>query len=261
MKSKHLFFAILALQLAAPSYASIVCEARSGVATAALVELYTSEGCSSCPPADLALSKLRARLAPDAVLVPLALHVSYWNQIGWTDVFAQKAFDARQRDLLKNKRQHVVYTPQFFVNGSELRHWDGALPAAIARINAKPAPLTITIKSSLDANNTLLLEAQASAPDPATRGQLYVAVSESGLTSQVLRGENGGRTLKHDATARLLLGPIALVRGNASLRQQVSLPAGWRRDRLEALALVQDPGDASILQALSTAQCSNGRVL
>lgn len=242
--------------IASAAYAGSACEVNSGTGTAALVELYTSEGCSSCPPADRQLSALRAQLPANAAVVPLALHVSYWDQIGWKDPYAQALFDARQSALLEKRRRKVVYTPQFFVNGDELRDWSASLPAEIRRINAIPAPLTITLSSMPQAAPaTVLLQADARAHDGKTGGALYLALTESGLVSHVLRGENGGATLRHDDTARLWFGPVALVQGKASLRQQVTLPPGWRADRLQAVAFVQDATDAHILQAVSGAVC------
>ncbi|WP_426110341.1 DUF1223 domain-containing protein [Massilia sp. PWRC2] len=237
--------------------AGAVCEATSGRATAALVELYISEGCSSCPPADLQLRTLRRQLDANAVLVPLALHVSYWDQIGWKDVFAQARFDARQHALLTMGRRQVAYTPQFFVNGKEVREWRAALPAEIRRTNARPAPLTIQLQTSTAAA-TLLLDATVRATVSTTAapaaGALYLAVSESGLLSPVRRGENSGVTLQHDDTVRLWLGPFALEQGHLRVHQQVPLPAAWRRDRLQAVAFVQG-ADGRIVQAVSTAQC------
>lgn len=246
---------------AAPASYAGGCEVKSGPATAALVELYTSEGCSSCPPADRQLSNLRRQLDADAIMVPLALHVSYWDRIGWKDVFAQRIFDARQSALLEKRRNKFAYTPQFFVNGDELRNWSTALPSEIRRINATPAPVTIRLKSSA-ANPapatapgaTLLLEADVSAADPRTAGALYLALSESGLVTHVLRGENGGATLRHDDTVRLWLGPFPLAQGTARVRQEISMPAAWRSDRVQTVAFVQS-ADARILQAVSTAQC------
>lgn len=265
MKSIAILSLGTALCAASASYASDSCEVKSGPSTAALVELYTSEGCSSCPPADRQLSNLRGQLAANAVLVPLALHVSYWDQIGWKDPFAQKKFDERQTQLLEKRRNKVLYTPQFFVNGEELRNWGNALPAEIRRTNAKKAPLTITLKSRLSngqpnlpeatAGSTLTLEAHVSATDPGTDGALYLVLSESGLVSQVLRGENRGSTLKHDDVARLWLGPFPLVQGTANVRQVLSLPATWQREYLQALAFVRSSDDARVLQAVSTAQC------
>ena len=236
------------------SYAANSCAVKSGPATAALVELYTSEGCSSCPPADRQLNRLPRTLDRGAVVVPLALHVTYWDRIGWKDVFAQKGFDARQAQLLASARHKFAYTPQFFVNGRELRDWSDNLPAAVRRTNAILAPLTITLKTSATDAGALLLEAAVSAPGQRTAGDLYVALSESALVSKVLSGENQGATLRHDATARLWLGPFALTGGSAHMRQQVALPAGWQRERLQAVAFVQAP-DARILQAVITAQC------
>lgn len=249
-----------ALSIASATAGGAVCSASSGRATAALVELYTSEGCSSCPPADQQLRTLRSRLDAGAVVVPLALHVSYWDRIGWKDSFAQTIFDARQSALLDKRASKVVYTPQFFINGDEVRNWRTALPATIRKINATPAPLTIRLQSSSVAATaaapaTLLLEADVAAGDPRTAGALYLAVSESGLVSPVLRGENAGATLRHDDTVRLWLGPFLLAQGQAHVRRQLSLPAGWRSDRLQAVALVQDAADARILQAVSTAAC------
>lgn len=93
-----------------PATAFATCDARSGPKTAALVELYTSEGCSSCPPADRQLSRLRQALDPAAEFVPLALHVGYWDYIGWKDPYAQAAFGARQSWLVHANRQKTVYT-------------------------------------------------------------------------------------------------------------------------------------------------------
>lgn len=251
-----------ALLVPAAPHAGGACEVRSGAATAALVELYTSEGCSSCPPADRQLSALRRQLDANAVVVPLALHVTYWDRIGWKDVFAQKTFDERQRQLLEGRRHKIVYTPQFFVNGDELRDWGARLPAAIRRINAVPAPLAIRLKSTsgtapskAGGGPTLLLEADVSATDARTAGALYMAIAESGLVSDVARGENRGAMLRHDHTARLWLGPFPLAHGKARVHQVVSLPAAWNSERVHAVAFVQGAADGRILQAVSTGEC------
>ena len=106
---------IAGLLVGCPAASMADCDARSGAQTAALVELYTSEGCSSCPPADRQLSMLRESLAADANFVPLALHVDYWDYIGWKDSYARTAFGERQQWLVNLHRQTSMYTPQFFV--------------------------------------------------------------------------------------------------------------------------------------------------
>lgn len=240
-----------------PAFAAAVCEVQSGPTTAALVELYTSEGCSSCPPADQELHALRSQLPASAVAVPVGLHVTYWDGLGWRDPYAQSAFDARQRALLGEDRWRVAYTPQFFVNGDELRDWRSQLTAAIGRINASPAAASIVLRTApiTNAGGDLRLDVQARLADPRAVGDLYVAITESGLSSQVKRGENDGVTLHHDDTARFWLGPIALKQGQIELHRNLSLPPQWRRDGLQALAFVQDEG-AHVLQAVDTAACA-----
>lgn len=241
---------------ALPSHAGNTCEVKSGATTAALVELYTSEGCSSCPPADRQLSRLRDEVGPNANLVPLSMHVTYWDAIGWKDVFAKRTFDERQRTLLVGKKNQVVYTPQFFVNGNELRAWHDNLPDTIRRINARPAPVGITLKTTSRADGTIVLDASATAGDAKKiDGDLYVAISENALTSNVLRGENSGVTLHHDHTVRLWYGPVRLTDGKASFHQEVQVPPGWNRRNLQAVAFVQAPDDGTVLQAVSTPQC------
>lgn len=246
----------------APAYAQLAagqrCAVHSGPQTAALVELYSSEGCSSCPPADRRLNALRLEAGASSLVVPLALHVTYWDQIGWKDPLAQPQFDARQAELLRHQPRHVAYTPQFFVGGTELRGWEAQLPQAIRRINATTAPVAISLSATPGPEGQLLLEADASAPDAQTGGELYVAISESGLVSTVLRGENRGVTLHHDAAVRLWLGPVALAQGRARLRREVKLPASWRPEQLQVVAFVQGADSSAILQAVSTAQCAKG---
>jgi hypothetical protein len=250
--------ALLAAVLSAPpARASDACQVQSGPATAALVELYTSEGCSSCPPADSQLRALRSQLPAGAAVVPVGLHVTYWDGLGWRDPFAQPAFDARQRALLDQRGLRVAYTPQFFVNGDELRDWKDVLTATIRRVNAKPATASITLKTAPITNpgGGLRLDVQAHLADPHAAGSLYVAITESGLASQVRRGENGGATLRHDDTARLWLGPVAFTLGQAELHRDLALPPQWRREGLRVLAFVQGDG-AHVLQAVDTAACS-----
>ncbi|MBW3509668.1 DUF1223 domain-containing protein [Janthinobacterium sp. NKUCC06_STL] len=266
MDIKHrlatLLLPVLSAAVVAPAMAQMAagqrCAVQSGPQTAALVELYSSEGCSSCPPADQRLSALRKEAGAASLIVPLALHVTYWDQIGWTDPLAQAQFDARQAELLRHQPRHVAYTPQFFVGGTELRSWDTQLPAAIRRINATAAPVKIDLSATPGPGGKLLLEAHASAPDAQTGGQLYVAISESAIVSKVLRGENRGATLQHDAAVRLWLGPVALAQGRAQLRREVKLPASWRPEQLQVVAFVQRSDSSAILQAVSTASCAKG---
>ena len=244
------------------------CEVRSGARTAALVELYTSEGCSSCPPADRLLGRLPEALAPGALAVPLALHVSYWDAIGWKDPYAQPVFNQRQRQLVGANGGHTSYTPHFFVGGRELRDGAPSLATTVQAVNATPAAadiriaaaptpaggLALAVDASLRPSRDAGTDASAAAPETAS---LYLAVTEGGLVSRVLRGENSGATLGHEAVAREWIGPIAFAGGRtATLRREIALPAGWNRARIGVVAFVQDERSGRVLQALSAARCA-----
>lgn len=238
------------------SHAQTPCQVKSGPSRAALVELYTSEGCSSCPPADEALRLLHRAAGPGAEVIPLALHVSYWDRIGWKDMYAQKTFDDRQQSLVSAAGGKLVYTPQFFVNGRELRSWNGSMQRTLAEAGTRPPGAHITLTSAQPKPGAISLDAVAMAPPTTGRQALFVALTESALVSHVTRGENSGATLHHDATVRTWIGPVALTAGKASIRQQVPLAPDWNPAHLHAVAFVQDIDDGAILQAVSTARCA-----
>jgi hypothetical protein len=245
--------------LAAPSFANESCQAESGPATAALVELYTSEGCSSCPPADKELGNLHRNFAANPLVVPISMHVTYWDYIGWKDRFAQSAFDDRQRVLAAFEKSRLVYTPEFFVNGRELRRWASNLPDVIRKTNAKPAEANILLKWSKGAGNTLQLDAAATALYPRANQALFLAISESRLVSKVLRGENSNTTLMHDDVVRTWFAPVMLSNGKGSLHQELKLPPDWDWSNLRAVAFVQNQEDGTVLQALSIGPCEQGK--
>ncbi|HEX4927692.1 MAG TPA: DUF1223 domain-containing protein [Burkholderiales bacterium] len=232
------------------------CELASGPRTAALVELYTSEGCSSCPPADRELGHLRERLDRDAQAVPLALHVGYWDYIGWKDPYAQPAFAERQSWLVHANGQRTLYTPQFFVNGAELRARHATLRDEVRRVNATPAAATIRVHGTLS-GSTLHLVAQANTAGSSEPLVLYVALGESDLVSKVARGENAGVTLEHDHVVREWIGPVRLGVDGARLERDLALAPSWDRRRLEIAAFVQDPQSGRVLQAVG-GRCDAG---
>jgi len=249
-----IFAAVYAAVLLPTAFAA--CDAKSGPNTAALVELYTSEGCSSCPPADAQLSRLRQTLEPAAEVVSLALHVGYWDYIGWKDPYAQAAFGERQSWLVRANRQQTVYTPQFFVGGSELRAWRGGLKDKVRQLNARPAEADIHLRASVAPNGALTLDAEATARARTEPAALYLALTESGLASNVTRGENSGVTLAHDHVVREWIGPLRLTGGTAKVQREITLPAAWNRAQLGLVAFVQDQRTGGVLQAVSANQCA-----
>ena len=234
------------------------CTATSGPGTAALIELYTSEGCSSCPPADRWMSTLRASgLAPDR-LVPLGLHVDYWDYIGWRDPFARASFSARQREIAATARSRVVYTPQVVLAGKDYRGWSSRerFAEAVAAVNATPARARITL--ALKAGGAGMTELRATASVPARENRedaaLYLAVYENGLSNHVSAGENRGATLNHDYVVREWWGPVAFD-GPGDLSLERSLSA-QRLARGGVAAFIQSRRSGDVLQALALPGCA-----
>lgn len=225
-----------------------VCSVQSPPHKVALVELYTSEGCESCPPADKYLGELRA----SEKLIPLSLHVDYWNYLGWKDPFSRALFTERQRWLSDLARTHTIYTPELFVGGRELRGWPGGMSAAVERINAQPAQAAIAITVGAADSSGLPVEVRASA---ARAAKLHVALTEDGISSQVVAGENKGRLLHHDHVVRDWLVPTA-VSGGGTVRvaQSLPIPRGANPDKLALVAFVQS-AEGEILQATSLSVC------
>src|SRR5689334_18662425 len=146
MKPSQLLILSALATAGAAHAAAPACSAYTGPHTTALVELYTSEGCDSCPPADHWLSSLFSQgFRPDQV-VPLALHVDYWDYIGWKDPFGRAEFSVRQRKLAAMRRPVVVYTPQVVLQGQDFRRWaSGDFAERVARINASAARARIAL--------------------------------------------------------------------------------------------------------------------
>ncbi len=228
------------------------CHARSPAHKVALLELYTSEGCSSCPPADRFVAGLRAAGLDASRVVPLALHVDYWDYIGWKDRFGQPAFAERQRALAALASSRTIYTPEIFVAGHELRDWRGALDATVREINRQPAQATIELTLGKSEGQQLPLRVNARANGAAS---LYLALYESGLRSDVRAGENGGVVLHHDYVVRDWVGPLPFAaRGGGAFSPVLAIPEGARREQLGVAAFVQD-ARGEVLQALALPLC------
>ncbi len=171
---------------------AVTCTANSTSTPPRVVELYTSEGCSSCPPADRWLSTLKGR----ADVIALGYHVNYWDRLGWPDRFASEAYTRRQYEWSARQGSRSVYTPQVLVDGSDWRGWP-RLPDAHA---SPPAPPVLTVSRLADGAVQARVEPAASSTQ---RLGGYWAVVEHGHTSRVRSGENVGETLRHDHVVRL----------------------------------------------------------
>ncbi len=256
----RLALAVLLAVLGFPAQAqSTSCSAQSQAGTTALVELYTSEGCDSCPPADRWLSSLGDKGLVPGKLVPLALHVDYWDYIGWKDPYAKPEFTLRQRLHAQLKRSRLVYTPQVILQGQDFRGWaTGAFERELARINARPAAARIRLAIAPGRAKALEVEAEAEVLDPAQRAEaaLFLATYESRLQSEVRAGENRGRTLAHDFVAFEWQGPLALGAAG-KLRDRRSLPLLPKANPAHSgvVAFVQNRASGEVLQALMLPAC------
>ena len=253
----------IALGVLAAAFAASVqgakCVAKSGPNTAALVELYTSEGCSSCPPADRWLSGLSAQAYVPERVVPLALHVDYWDYIGWRDRYAKRVFSQRQRKLTPLQRLALVYTPQVMLQGQDFRGWGTpAFEQALAKINGRPARADIALELLPAGSSTLTVRVSAKLLDTAQAEEagLYLAAYESRLESRVSAGENRGRTLSHDHVVLEWQGPLAFSGSRLIQERALPLLPGAQRANSGAVAFVQNRRTAEVLQVLMLPSCA-----
>ncbi len=236
---------LLALVLVMGGRRSPTIAASNGGRTPVLVELFTSEGCSSCPPADAVLSDLaRTQPVPGAEIIALGQHVDYWNSGGWTDRFSSRAFSVRQNDYAADFHNSTVYTPQMIVDGrAEFvgSDRDRAVQEIARAARAPKADVQISAGGASDNGVPLQIRVdRLPASAQADTARVYLAVTESGLQSQVGGGENDGRTLRHSAVVRRmsLLGVVP-AGGVFTAQPTVPLGAGWNRAHLQAVVFVQ----------------------
>jgi hypothetical protein len=224
------------------AFAQTRAEARVPV----LVELFTAEGCSSCPPADVLLDKmLEAQPAAHATLVGLGEHVDYWNASGWKDRFSSAAFTKRQQQYAARSGAQDVYTPQMVIDGGD--GFVGTdIEAARRAIEHAAAAEHGVVRIGLDAQapdkDKVVVNVDVSglpAADANDTADLLLAITEDGLRTEVKHGENQGRTLTHAAVVRELVTVGTVTAAGGPLRATVHVDEGWRRDALKIVAFVQ----------------------
>jgi hypothetical protein len=243
--------------------------------TPVIVELFTSEGCSDCPPADTLLEKLLAtQPVAGAEIIGVGEHVDYWDRLGWKDRFSSAALTGRQQLYQKRFTTESIYTPQMVVDGRvEFVGSDaGAARKAIERTLTQPHGSVRIDLSSVGAESAPPAGAAPMKAEPARslrvgvtvtdlplvprgdRADIVVLVTESGLRTEVKRGENHGRTLSHAPVVRYLatIGHTAdEASSTASARAEIELAADWQRDRVAVVAFVQEVRGRTILASAS----------
>ncbi len=223
--------------------------------TPVLVELFTSEGCSSCPPADALLSKLDRQPAGGAELVVLSEHVDYWNHLGWRDPYSSHFYSERQSAYADRLGLSGIYTPQMVVDGTAEFVGSNSRSANEAFAKALRVPKIPVRVSSITFEPTNILRARVETdalPDSfgSCEAEVYVAVALNRAESQVLRGENDGRTLAHTAVVRNLI-KIGTLRQGQSFAQDVrlKLEAGADPHNLRLIAFLQEPYQGKVMGA------------
>ncbi len=217
---------------------------QSTVSQTALLELFTSEGCSSCPPAETWLSSLKESSELWKEVVPVAFHVDYWDRLGWRDPWSSKAFSDRQRAYATLWGSTTVYTPGFVLNGEECRAWSELKTRLQAR---RPQAGRLKIVSpDLNAWHIRFMPLAGSEASY----EAHAALLASGLTSEVKAGENRGRSLKHDfvviATVKC---PLRTGSGVAWGQFELSKEARNHPGRLALAVWVTRTGSMRALQA------------
>jgi hypothetical protein len=249
------WLALVAGLLAGSGALAVTCAAQSPAdRTTALVELYTSEGCDSCPPADRWLSSLGPRgYAPDRV-VPIALHVDYWDYIGWKDPYARAAHSSRQRKMARLARAAMVYTPQVLLQGQDFRPWHSPrFEQEVARINALRPRARLSLRLARDF--TVEAEAVLDAAVPPAEAALFLAAYENKLVSEVRAGENRGRTLPHDYVVLQWVGPLDFKSPKLAEKRVLPLLPKAVPAHSGVVAFVQNRATTEVLQALMLPAC------
>jgi len=242
----RLFLLLSLLSLPASGAESIV--VNSGDRQTAVLELYTSEGCSSCPPADRWLSELVTTGKQDIDVLALAFHVDYWDYLGWKDRFSSADYTKRQRKLGANNLQRTIYTPEFFVNGKEARGAAKIL-RMIQQANQQAAPLNLHLTVARDRSELVVTLRAPAERDTVGPVQHRYLVYENNLATDVKRGENSGEVLHHQQVVRYMSRAQGLQVEN---QHRIVIDPEWQGENIGVAVLVTSPGDRHYLQAVHT---------
>lgn len=233
--------------------AATACDVGSDAKVTPLVELYTSEGCSDCPPADAWLSKLAQEEDPARTSL-LAFHVDYWDEIGWIDRFADPAYSQRQRVRIKLDKGRTVYTPQVMVSDKTMLDWrdDRRARGVLRAAREQNAPVSLLMRVVVEeARVRVGVKATPVAGAAPGEGMLWLALYQDGLSTAVKAGENDGLTLHHDRVVRALKGPWGLGRAPVMGETAIELPEGADPRRLGLVLFAESAGDGTAWQSLN----------
>jgi hypothetical protein len=232
-------FLLLAISSAQAQTISI----KSGPFQTPVLELYTSEGCSSCPPADRWLREVIKLPTQELDVLTLAFHVDYWDYIGWKDSFASPQYTNRQRMLAKANRQNSIYTPEFLLNDTETRGSRNII-SKIRQSNLRSSPVQLELKVDKQSEIIDLQLTNHNLTDDDLN--IEFVIFEDNLSSQVDAGENEGKQLTHQHVVRYLSPTLTL---STQLNHQIKVNPGWKTQNLGVAAIVRS-NKSEFLQSL-----------
>ena len=246
MRTKLLWLGLAAAILAAPIAAgpgNDTANQRQPV----LVELFTSEGCSSCPPADALLEKLDSEQpVAGAQIVVLSEHVDYWDHQGWKDPFSSAAFTARQVDYARRFGLDEPYTPETVVDGNaECNGSDAQKVRAVIRQALEERKVGIRIRPAAPGDAAVTIEVDPLPEGTTQKANVYLAHAAERGTSDVLGGENQGRTLRYVSIVRNIQ-RVGSIGGRETFKKQVSIRAAGAPLESRLIAFVQEAGNGRV---------------
>lgn len=256
--SRMLRIAILILLVGVVTGYTVAHAANKPATQPVIVELFTSEGCSSCPPAEDLLGELsRVDAVRGAEILPLEFHVDYFNDGGWADPFSSAGFTRRQEAYAKVLHSGRVYTPQMIVDGSD-EFLGSDRPKAVAAIEraarARKGSVTLHALPISQDGKSIEFEIAIDSLPANTGARVLLAVTEADLASAVMRGENAGRRLSHVAVVRSLT-DIATIKAGQALpvrnKTTVRISPDWQADHLRAVVFVQEEQSGRVIAAAS----------
>lgn len=214
--------------------------------TPVLVELFTSEGCATCPPAERVLAVLQKEQSnPDAEIITLALHVDYWNRGGWTDQFSSPIYSQRQEIYGDKFKIAAIYTPQMVVDGS--RQFIGSNLDEANKVISEAAK---TPKANVELSfSNEKLKVKISGVPKHENAAVFVAIAEDDLSTDVSKGENGGRTLQHTSVVRSLkpIGRILAPENKFELEFVPETVENWKQENVKYVVFLQENQSRRIL--------------
>lgn len=258
MRARPLFMFCLAVLAARPDLQAIPPQspAKAPSSSVVIVELFTSEGCSSCPPADALLSKVHLKeTSAGQLVVGISEHVTYWNHLGWTDPYSSQVFTDRQSTYASRLSPEGPYTPQMVVDGRD--QFVGSDGSALLRAldqDTRHSRINVRINSAVLSGGSLEIGFTISGNASKALDIIAVVTDDTDRTN-VRHGENGGRWLQHVSVARVLA-RVATVRGEEDESVRLSLPEGFLNvvDASHHLVLfAQEPHQGAILGAATRA--------